>query len=230
VSGLRRIGRVLDRGWRVARGRVLLARGAEPISREFAMDRGKPIHRRYIDEFMHAHAQVIRGRVLEFQDPGYTRRFGGDRPTTIDVIDLDPENEWATMVVDLTQPNDLPDGIFDCIVCVHVLHVVFEDVKFVAELYRLLAPGGALLVAVPTTSPIDPDWDELRRYTPSGLRCLLETAFPAERIEVVAFGNSLTAAAEMRGLAADELAPADIRRSDPQFAVEACAAAVKPES
>lgn len=230
MKGARHLARMVERAWRVARGRMLLARGSEPVSRVFATDRGKPIHRRYIDEFMHAHSQAVRGRVLEFQDPGYTRRFGGDRPTKIDVIDLDPDNQWATMVVDLTEPNDISAGTFDCIVCVHVLHVVFEDVKFVAELYRLLAPGGALLVAVPTTSPIDPDWDELRRYTPSGLRQLLETAFPAAQVEVVGFGNSFTAAAEMRGLAVDELTPAEIRRVDPQFPVAACAVAVKPES
>lgn len=143
------------------------------------------------------------------------------------MCNLEP-NAHATIVADLCGPNLVPSDAFDCIICIHTLHVVLDDTTFVKELFRILAPGGTLLVAVPATSAVDPGWDEYRRYTTLGLRRLLETVFAPETVSVTSFGNSLTAAAEMRGLAADELATRDLRPSDPQFPVTVCAVATKP--
>ena len=49
----------------------------EPVSRSFGFDRGTPVDRRYIEQFLARHAAAIRGDVLEVGDDGYTRRFGG---------------------------------------------------------------------------------------------------------------------------------------------------------
>lgn len=225
-TGARRLRRLA----RVARGRVLLAGGVEPVSRSFGFERGKPIHRHYLESFLRDQAHLMRGHCLEFQNPGYCRRFGRDRPTAIDVLDLDAANPEATLVVDLTQPNDLEGGTFDCIVCVHVLHLVYEADVFAAELHRLLAPGGALLVAVPATSMVDPDWTEFRRWTALGVKTLLGRCFDSDRVRVEAYGNSLSAAAEMRGLAADELTSRELAVRDAQFPVEVCAVAVKSDA
>lgn len=211
----------------MARGRVLLAGGVRPVSRTFGYERGKPIHRYYLESFLREHRAVIRGRCLEFENPGYSRVFGRDRPTSIDVIDLSASNPQATIVADLTKPNDLTGDAFDCIVCVHVLHLVYEADRFTAELHRLLAPGGSLLMAVPATSMIDPAWTEFRRWTPLGVETLLAQFFEPAEVEVATYGNSLAAAAEMRGLAADELRRRELDAIDELFPVEVCAAAVK---
>jgi SAM-dependent methyltransferase len=218
---------ILRRGYRVARGRLLLAGGTRPVSRTFGYERGLPIHRYYIDRFFEAHAHHIRGRCLEFRDSGYVRRFGKARTTRIDVLDLSADNPDATIVADLTQPNDIPANTFDCIVCVHVLHLVYEADVFTRELHRLLAPKGTLLIAVPGTSMIDPNWTEYRRWTPLGVRTLLEQFFQPANIQVECYGNSLAAAAEMRGLASDEIAPWDLDARDDIFPVEVSAFAVK---
>ena len=44
---------------------------------------------------------------------------------------------------------------------------------------------------------------------------------------VRAYGNSLTAAGEIRGLVEDEFSRATLREHDPAFAVEVCGRAVK---
>jgi SAM-dependent methyltransferase len=209
---------------------VLLAGGVEPVSRTFGNDRGKPIHRYYVDWFFSEHADRIRGRCLEFEDPGYVTTYGGHRPTRIDVLDLRADNPNATIVADLTKPNELPSNSFDCVVCVHVLHLVYEADALTRDLHRLLAPGGALLIAVPGTSMIDPDWTEYRRWTALGVRTMLEQFFDPEAILVENYGNSLAAAAEMRGLAADEITPRELRRRDELFPVEVCALAVKSDA
>jgi SAM-dependent methyltransferase len=164
---------------------------------------------------------------LEFHDSGYVRRYGGQRPSRIDVLDLSDENPHATIVADLTKPNDIPSDMFDCIVCVHVLHLVYEADILTRELHRLLAPGGALLVAVPGTSMIDPNWTEFRRWTALGVQTLLGQFFRSSNICVEPYGNSLAAAAEMRGLAADEIAPWELNAKDDLFQVEVCGLAVK---
>jgi len=197
------------------------------VSRTFGYDRGVPIHRYYVDRFFEANAHRIHGRCLEFSDSGYVRRFGGGRPTRIDVLDQSAENPNATIVADLTQPNDIPSDMFDCIVCVHVLHLVYEADVFTSELHRLLAPEGTLIVAVPGTSMIDPNWTEYRRWTPLGIRTLLGQFFRPSDIQVECYGNSLAAAAEMRGLASDEIAPWDLDTKDDIFPVEVGGVAVK---
>lgn len=227
MIGPRRLAHFVRRGFRVARGRVLLASGTQPVSRTFGYERGIPIHRVYVERFFQAHAQRIRGRCLEFQDAGYVSRFGEGRPTRVDVLDLSADNTNATIVADLTQPNDVPSDTFDCIVCVHVLHLVYDADTLTRELHRLLAPGGALIVAVPGTSMIDPNWPEYRRWTALGIRTLLGQFFSASEIHVESYGNSLAAAAEMRGLASDEIAPWELNAKDEIFPVEIAAFAIK---
>ena len=225
--GIRRIARMLRRGFRVARGRLLLARGVRPASRTFGYERGQPIHRYYVQRFFQGHAGAIRGRCLEFHDPGYLRTYGNGRPSRIDVLDLSADNPHATIVADLTRPNGIPSDSFDCIVCVHVLHLVYEADAFTRELHRLLAPGGTLFLAVPGTSMIDPNWTEYRRWTSLGVQTLLGQFFRVSDIVVEAYGNSLSAAAEMRGLAADEIAPWELNARDELFQVEVCGRATK---
>lgn len=205
----------------IARARLGL--GVPPLSERWGADRGQPIHRRYIEEFLGRHQLDVRGRCLEFNDRRYTDQFSGGRATTVDVIHLHPGNPEATIIADLTKPNPIPDAAFDAIICSHVLHIVFDLGAIVRELHRILAPGGTLLVAVPAISMAGPEYPELWRFTPLGLRRTLEVAFPPEAVEVVAFGCSLTAAAEIRGVVAEEMREAELDQHDVRFAVEVCA-------
>jgi hypothetical protein len=74
---------------------------------------------------------------------------------------------------------------------------------------------------------IDPNWTEYRRWTALGVQTLLGQFFPVSDILVEAYGNSLAAAAEMRGLAADEIAPWELNAKDELFQVEVCGLAIK---
>ena len=197
------------------------------MSRTFGYERGLPIHRYYVQQFFERHSSQIRGRCLEFHDAGYVRAYGKGGPSRIDILDLSTENPNATIVADLTKANEVPSNSFDCIVCVHVLHLVYDADVFTRELHRLLAPGGTLLLAVPGTSMIDPNWTEYRRWTGLGIETLLGQFFSPGSIVVERYGNSLAAAAEMRGLASDEIAPWELSAKDDLFQVEVCGLAIK---
>src|SRR5690606_24367669 len=53
----------------------------------------------------------------------------------------------AELVLNIEQ-IDQPDGSFDVIMCSHVLEHV-DDTKALREMYRILAPGGMVLLMVP---------------------------------------------------------------------------------
>jgi SAM-dependent methyltransferase len=198
------------------------------LSDVWGTDRGEPIFIHYICEFLQEFVDDIRGPCLEFYEDAYTSRFGAKRVTKVDILHLDDSNPRATLIGDLTQPNNLPPDTFQCIICTQTLHLIFEVQKAVAGMYRLLAPGGVLLTAVPLVSMCDPSWHEFWRFTPEGLQRTLATAFPEESIAIRAYGSSLTSAGQLRGLTAQEFTAAELDYHDPRFAVEVCGRSVKP--
>ena len=209
--------------------RVRLTVGRQPLSVFWGHERGLPICRYYLEQFLGVCARDIRGQCLEFADDWYTSRFGGAAVTRVDVLHIDDSNPRATIVADLTRPNNIPSDRFDCIICTFVLHVIFEVDKAIAELHRILRPGGVLLVAVPHISMCDPQYHELWRFTPEGLSLILAQAFGARHVSVRAYGNSLTAAGQIRGLVPEEFTGAELDHTDERFAVTVCARAVKKQ-
>lgn len=208
-------------------GRLQMDIGLKPASYWWGTDRGLAVHRYYLEPFLTEFASDIRGHCVEFQDPQYTPRFGGASVVSLDILHIDDSNSQATLVADLTQPNDLPSNQFDCIICSHVLHVIVDVERAIAELYRILKPGGVLLTAVPHISMYGPEYGEVWRFTPKGLEVLLSRAFGASNVLVRGYGNSLTAAGEIRGVVSSEFLRSELDSHDPRFPVEVCARAKK---
>ncbi len=209
--------------------RMRLGLGLQPLSVVSGSDRGKSIHRYYLDRFMQEFAADIRGRCLEFQNDQYTSRFGGMRVTHLDILHKEGSGttKQATIVADLLAPNDLPSNAYQAVICTHTLHIVEDPQRFLNELRRLLAPGGVLLLGVPHVAGIQPWWHELWRFTPEGLRLLAERSFGAGNVTLRSYGNTLTAAGAMRGLIAAEFTARELGLHDDRFAVEVCLRAVK---
>ena len=150
-----------------------------------------------------------------------------DRITKSDILHKEHGNPNATIVADITTPNDISSDQFDCIICTYVLNLIGDVDKALAELCRMLKPGGVLLAAVPQASMSAPYWHELWRWTPEGFHLQLAKFFDAPNITVRAYGNSLTAAGDIRGLVTDEFTKAQLDYHDPRFGIVVCARAVK---
>jgi SAM-dependent methyltransferase len=204
-------------------------RRRRPFSDDWGFDRGLPVDRFYIESFLSLCADVIRGRVLEVAEPLYTRRFGGDRVTSSDVVDIDASNEAATIVADLALPGSLPAERFDCAIVTQTLQYVDDPVAAVSNLSQALAGGGTLLLTVPCMSRLDPEQRQLDRwrFTPLGLEDLIRRGCPQGELDVRGYGNVLAATAFLMGLAADELRRAELEDLDPDFPLVACARARK---
>jgi SAM-dependent methyltransferase len=91
-------------------------------------------------------------------------------------LDIDSEHTRRLAVADLFYDGTtfpVPDAAFDTVLCNQVLEHVFTPDAFVAEIVRVLKPGGQLLLTVPFV------WDEheqpvdYARYSSFGLAHLL---------------------------------------------------------
>jgi SAM-dependent methyltransferase len=94
-----------------------------------------------------------------------------------------------TPLVDVTaQAQSLPfrDGYFDLAICTQMLEYAPDPSSVIAEILRVLKPGGNLWLSVPSAAP-DPG-DELWRMLPAGLRILLSSF---RRVEIVPEGGSV---------------------------------------
>ncbi|MGH7348947.1 MAG: methyltransferase domain-containing protein [Candidatus Rokuibacteriota bacterium] len=206
-------------------------RRTRPIGRDYGYDRGRPIDRYYIERFLSHHAPDIRGRVLEVGDATYTRQFGADRVEISDVLHVDEANPGATIVGDLTSADHIPSGTFDCFILTQTLQLIYDVPAALQTAYRILKPGGVLLVTVPGISQISSDeWGPTWywAFTALSARCLFEEAFPKEQVEVEAHGNVLAATAFLQGLATEELRKEELDYSDRAYEMLITVRAVKP--
>lgn len=220
------------RGSRVGGLRFGDFRRLEPISREFGLDRGRPIDRYYIEGFLARHAGDIAGRVLEIKDSAFTRKYGAGRVTVSDVLDIEKSNRRATIVADLTRADDVPSDAFDCIICTQTLHFIYDISAAVRTLRRILKPGGTLLATFPgigQTSCEHLDERYCWALTTLSARQLFEEAFAGTNVEIGAHGNVLAAVAFLEGLAVRELRKEELDHLDPDYELLITLRAVKPE-
>jgi glycosyltransferase involved in cell wall biosynthesis/SAM-dependent methyltransferase len=202
-----------------------------PFSVEFGYDRGGPIDRYYIENFLSQHASEIKGRVMEIGDNTYTHRFGRDKVLQIDVLNLE-ESPNATFVGDLSNAPHLPTNAFDCIILAQTLHLIYDYKAALQTCYRILKPGGTLLLTVPGISQIDHDqWEKywLWSFTKRSIEQILSEVFLGIPAIVKSYGNVIVASAFLYGLGAPELNKHQLDYYDSHYQLVICAAVKKLE-
>jgi SAM-dependent methyltransferase len=235
VVGRTHADRLARRAARFARTRIPVRFGSlrrlTPVSRKFGYDRGQPIDRYYIERFLADEADEVSGRVLEIGDSSYTRRFGGDGVTRRDVLNIEAGHPETTIVGDLAAADHIPSDSFDCLVITQTLHLIYDLRAAVANLHRILRPGGTLLTTFPGITPLSSDrWAETWYWalTPLSAARLFGDVFGPENVEVTAHGNVLTSVAFLEGLAARELRREELDVHDPQFPMLITVKATRP--
>jgi len=192
-----------------------------PVSRSFGYDRGTPLDRLYIEQFLQRHSARIRGRVLEIAEDRYTRQFGGSRVGTCDILHAVHGNPAVTIVADLADAPQIPDQTYDCIVITQTLQMIFDVRAAVRTLHRILKPGGAVLATLPGISQIsrsDMDqWGEFWRFTTASATRLFAEVFQNGHVDVSFYGNVLVASGFLYGLVREDLTETETTICDPDY-------------
>ena len=217
--------------WRRSRPLELGAlRRTTPVDPNWGYERGTPIDRVFVDRFIGERAADVRGRVLEIAAPDYTTRYGTD-VTRVDILMAQDGNPEATIVGDLTDAPQIPSNSFDCAIVTQTLQFVYDVRAALATLHRILAPNGVLLATVPGITKISPPEDEQFgewwHFTLRSVHRLAEEAFGAGSVETRSYGNVLSAAGFLYGLAASDLTPEELRVHDRLYEVTVALRAVK---
>ena len=156
--------------------------------------------------------------------------FGADKVVCSDVLDIDPLNPLATIVGDLGVVGALPEDAFDCIVLTQTLQLIYNLDNAMENLYRALAPGGALLITVPGISPIGRNWISIWywAFTELSLKTLLGDRFGESNVQVQSHGNVFAAICFLTGLSLAEVETEKLDLVDEGYPVTVFACARKP--
>jgi SAM-dependent methyltransferase len=202
----------------------------KPFSTDFGFDRGGAIDRFYIENFLQENHQWVRGNVLEIGDNKYTLKYGGDRIVQSDILHIDSANTKATYIGDITDLPQIPSARFDCIIFTQTLHLIYDFKSALATCYRILKPGGCLLLTVPGISHIDQgEWKDywLWCFTDTSIKRLMKDTFNGSSVSVKTYGNVYVAAAFLYGMGLPEFRKDFLFPHDPSYQVIISAKAVK---
>jgi SAM-dependent methyltransferase len=123
------------------------------------------------------------GRVLDYgcADVPYRRFFGAD----VDFVAADiAGNPHATLDLRSDGTVPAPDGSFDAVLSTQVLEHVVDPALYVSECFRVLRPGGRLLLSTHGVFVYHPDPVDLWRWTCAGLQHQVRAAgFDVARFE-----------------------------------------------
>jgi glycosyltransferase involved in cell wall biosynthesis len=201
-----------------------------PLSTQFGYDRGGPVDRYYIENFLEKNKSLIKGRVLEIGDNEYTLKYGMSNVQQSDIFHVDATNPKATFIGDLSDAPMLPDNSFDCIILTQTLQFIYHHQQALRTCYRVLKPGGTLLLTVPGISHIDQgEWKDiwLWSYTQSSIKRMFSEVFETTKTKIQTHGNVLVATAFLYGMGLPELKKSQLDETDQHYQVIITACASK---
>ena len=210
-------------------------RNLQPLSREFGFDRGTPIDRVYIEDFLGKHTLDMRGVLCEIADSSYTEKFANKKVVaSVEILHYTDDNSAATIIGDLTSLNTLPKDKINCFILTQTLNFIEDTHQAIAGIHHILAPKGVALITVAGLCQIsryDMDrWGDYWRFTDLSLRSSLEKVFGEGSVSIETYGNVLTATALLQGLAAEELTKEELDYQDKDYQIVIAARVVKNET
>lgn len=207
--------------------------------RDGRFGRGTSIVRLYWSRFLDAHREDVRGRCLEIGETVTIRRFGGDRVTQADALDLAAHSPEVTVVADLSRADDVPADTWDCFVNQFTMPSIYDTEAALYHALRLLKPGGVLLI---NFACVDyyihrglnmGTGDALyiyHQFTPvEVMNYFLRLDLAESDVTMTVYGNLMARMGFLLNLPAEELSREERETRDPGQPLLICVRAVKPE-
>ena len=205
-------------------------RNLEPISKVFALDRGTPIDRVYIEDFLGKNRDIIKGVVCEIADNSYSKKFGSDIKK-YEILHYSDDNPNATIIGDLCDIHTLPENKIDCFILTQTLNFIYDFKSAIRGVYYMLNEGGTALVTVSGISQISrydyERWGDYWRFTDMSIKKAFEEVFGDDNVEVEVYGNVLSATAFLQGISAEELTKEELFYKDNDYQITISIKAIK---
>ncbi|MDB5115181.1 MAG: Methyltransferase type 11 [Mucilaginibacter sp.] len=193
-----------------------------PFSHYFGFDRGGPVDRYYIENFLESQSHHVKGNVLEIADNAYTLKYGGDKLIKSDVLHLNPDTPGATYSGDLSKADHLPSDHFDCIILTQTLHYIYDYKAALKHCYRILKKDGVLLLTTCGISSIERGtWGKLWlwSFNDNSMKLIFGELFPEDSFTVQTYGNIYAAITLLHGVGIVEVDKAKLDERDEAFDV-----------
>lgn len=193
-----------------------------PFSRRWGAERGKPIDRYYIEEFLEKHKDLIRGKVMEISDNSYTRKYGGDNVSESIVLHVDG---WGRNAIkgNLETGEGISEDWIDTLIFTQTLMFIYDTRKTVQNIYKMLKPGGTVLATVAGISQISryeaDNWGDFYSFHEDAVKRIFGEVFGEKNIQVECFGNVKTAISLLYGLCCEDLTEEDFTHRDMDYQV-----------
>jgi len=207
----------------------------KPFSKVFGFDRGSPIDRKFIDDFLLRNSQVIKGSLLEIGDDQYTVKYGSNLQRVVVLAGKGSKKDSISYAGDLTNPDSLLSiGSFDCVIATNVLNFIFDFDSAVHGLSTLVKTRSGTVLAtvaggVSQVSRYDYErWGDYWRFSDMSIQKIFQKYF--NRVEVQTFGNAPLAAAFIMGLAKEEIPSHLFKIHDPDYQILITIKASLPKS
>ncbi len=191
-----------------------------PASNYHGFDRGNPIDRFYIDNFIKQNKKHIRGNCLELLNNDYTLKYGGEKIIKSDILDIDESNNRATIIDDLRNLKKIEDNSYECIILTQVLQFIDEVDLAISECHRILKKDGVILATLPAMSRIDPVSNtegDYWRFTSASAKHIFQKRFSTDKIDISTHGNVRSGIFFYLGLSQEETSSKILRDNDPNF-------------
>lgn len=193
-----------------------------PLDDAYGMNRGTPVDRYYIEQFLEAQREYIHGTVMEIGDRSYTQRFGGERVTDSIVLHVAREDLKNRQIKgNFATGEGLTEESIDCLICTQTLPFIYDLRSAADNMLRILKKGGAALVTAAGISQIIQyeriHYGHYWSFTEDSFKRLFEENGDVDSVEVFTYGNVKTAAAFLYGISQEELDREDFAVSDSNY-------------
>jgi len=207
--------------------RYLHRSNALPLSRNFGVERGTPVGRYYVEQFIQSNCNDVQGDFLEFGATARYKKYFNNYDTydTISVLN----EQGITYIADIHNIDELPDKKFDCIVCTQVFEHLKNPESAAKSLYFLLKEDGILLFTAPFINNVHGCPNDYRRFTLDGCRLILEGAgFVIDQIDFG--GNCMVSTGSLLGMVVEDFTAQDLDLKDSVYPYNILIRAVRSKS
>lgn len=200
--------------------KAIASMGTEPVSLQFATERGTPVDRYYIEKFLGSNRKFIKGDVLEIEDNTYTLQFGSDGCKSL-VMDVSSDADIVDFLANLETGEGIRDQVADCFICTQTLMYLY-DMKSVSEnFHRLLKTGGVALITCSGLSQNSrrcmDNYGCTYNFNVDALKRMFADKEKFEVLDAGSYGNVKTVCAHLAGLCGEDLADEDFEVDDKYY-------------